>query len=282
MALQDLQGHVSETGVPLRVLGFGSNVVISQASSEFLFLRLGKEFSGYQFLPDDIELDRRLLERNPEPATSARDSERILVRGGTSLMSLSRELSRLGFSGLEFAAGIPASVGGAVIMNAGAHGGAMSDVVEEVYVVTRTGQLATLAAKDLKFSYRHSELPLGCIVVGARLCLERGDPETIQRVRAEFLEHRRRTQPLHLPSVGSVFKNIHEDVVVHYAGKLLDEVGLRGFTIGGAQFSDLHANWIVRCREDGRIEDVISLITLGREKVLSVLGKTLEPEVHLW
>ena len=266
-ALAELQTVLADLKQPVRILGYGSNVVISQNSADHVFLRFGKEFSGHEFL---------------EPEVADSRDVRVFVRAGTSLMALSRELSRAGFSGLEFAAGIPASIGGAVAMNAGAHGGTMSDIIAAVELVTTAGETLSVPASQLKFAYRRTELPLGAIVSGATLRLQRGDPEQIQRVRAEFLEHRRRTQPLHLPSVGSVFKNIHEDVVVHYAGRMLEAAGLRGYTLGGVHYSEMHANWIVRCAETGSIEDVMSLISIGRDKVFAQFGKTLEPEVHLW
>lgn len=280
--LQELWAQLRSAPVRSRILGFGSNVLLSSASAETVFVRLGKEFAGYEFIGKERDITFDDFANRAVVADRTDGGDLLLVKAGSSLMSLSRDLCRAGFSGLEFAAGIPASVGGAVKMNAGAHGGAMSDIIEAVHLLTAEGSFRTVPRAAIKFTYRHSPLPEDAIILGATLRLTRGEPAQIQRLRSEFLEHRRRTQPLHLPSVGSVFKNIQEPYGVLHAGRLLEEVGMKGFSLGGVQYSELHANWIVRCKDSGRVEEVMQLIQLGQARVVERFGKTLEPEVHLW
>lgn len=241
-----------------RVLGFGSNVVIPDGGVDTPVIRLGQEFNSF-----------------------AVNGDRVVVGGAVSLMALSRKISEAGYSGLEFAAGIPASVGGAVRMNAGAHGKEIGAIVSRVTAVSASGEVCRLSANELAFQYRTVNIPHGCIVVEAELLLVKADREQILEERTRCLEYRKRTQPLHLPSAGSVFRNPGTGPN-ESAGYLLERVGLKGHRLGGVCYSELHANWLVKCDESARADDVRRLIDIGREKVLAEFGTELIPELVLW
>lgn len=244
-------------GVPYHVLGAGSNLLIDDAGVVRPVVRLGRG------LREVRQLGRGELE----------------VGAGAALMTLARTASSAGYAGLEFAGGIPASLGGAVRMNAGAHGGQMADVVVAVTCVLPTGEVVELPASDLNFRYRSAALPLGAIVVGARLRLVEGDRTAIEGRRAEFLARRKATQPLTVPSFGSVFKNPPGD---RSAGAVLEGVGMKGAHRGGAAVSELHANWIINPDRTATAQDVIELIEACREAAKRGSSIDLEPEVVRW
>jgi UDP-N-acetylmuramate dehydrogenase len=244
-------------GVSWRVLGNGSNLLIDDAGIETCVIRLGK---GFRFLREAA-------------------AGEFVVGGATSLMTISRELSDRGYSGLEFAGGIPASLGGAVRMNAGAHGGEMAQVLHSVTAVHGRGETVTLNAADLRFAYRHSELPPGAIVTEARLTLTPGDAQRSAELRAKFLAERKARQPLTVPCAGSIFKNPPGS---KSAGALIESTGLKGTWNGGAQVSELHANWIVNPKRTATAAEVLQLITKCQEQVLAQHGVELHPELVVW
>jgi UDP-N-acetylmuramate dehydrogenase len=179
-------------------------------------------------------------------------------------------------SGLEFIAGIPGSVGGALRMNAGTHAGNMADVCEAVYVLLSDGILAKLMGAKLSFSYRRLELPPAAVVLEAELQLTPSSRAQIrQRIRS-LLKVRKEKQPWQLPSAGSVFKNPPGD----FAGRLIEAVGLKGVRIGDAQISPKHANFIVN-RGQARASDIHALIQLAQEKVSQEFGVQLELEIEV-
>jgi UDP-N-acetylmuramate dehydrogenase len=200
------------------------------------------------------------------------------VGAGASLMRVARDLSGAGYAGLEFAGGIPASIGGAVYMNAGAHGGEMSSIITRVRVCQPDGSIDELVHRDLPVAYRRGGIPDGAIVMGAWLQLVEGDRDSIEKRRQTFLEHRKQTQPLHLPSAGSVFKNPPGLV----AGRLIEEAGLRGTKRGGAQISPQHGNWIVNPDRTALASDVLYLMELCRSRVLEQTTILLETEQKMW
>jgi len=259
-SLWDLQAALkilTAEGQPVRVLGFGSNVLVSDAGIRGWIVRLGQSLRSVERLEGD----------------------RFVIAGGASLMSVARKVSGDGFSGLEFAAGIPASLGGAIFMNAGAHGSEISERVERVSLVMADGSFREYSREELPWAYRSSGLPRGAVVIAAQLHLPAGDPERIARACNENLTHRKNTQPLSLPSAGSVFKNPSPQLP---AGKLLEEAGLKGVAVGGASVSTLHANWIVNPEKRATASDVLSLIDLCQKRVRDQSGVLLEPEVRLW
>jgi UDP-N-acetylmuramate dehydrogenase len=182
-----------------------------------------------------------------------------------------------GLSGLEFGVAIPASFGGAVLMNAGAHGRELADLLESIDVfVLDQGVAQTLPVEDAEFAYRRSGLPSGSVVTGAAMLLRAGDPSEIRRRIEEAREWRRRTQPLAEPNCGSVFKNPPGD----HAARLIDAAGGKDLSVGGAAVSAKHANFIV-ASEGTSASDVATLIRSVQERVASRFGVRLEPEVHL-
>lgn len=255
--LSHLVAFCTRNQLPTRFLGAGSNVLIADDGLSGVVVRLGRSF------------------RTVTPLGEAR----FAVGGAMSLMSLSRELSDSGFSGLEFAGGIPASFAGAVRMNAGAHGGEIGSLLESVSILLPDGRSEVLGVQDLRFSYRHSEFPLGSCIVSATLRLAPGDKVRTATLRREHLAERKRRQPLTVPSAGSVFKNPSSE---KSAGFLIEAAGLKGTEIGGATISNLHANWIVNEQRNAKASDVRDLIALCRERVLNNFNVNLEPELQIW
>ena len=252
-ALKVLGDH----GEPYRVLGAGSNLLVTDTGIEDWVIKLGKGLRRYHEKEDGV----------------------LEVGAAMPLMTLSREVSARGLSGLEFAGGIPASVGGAVFMNAGAHGGDMSNCIESIELVLPSGEIAKISSDTLVFSYRRTELPTGAIVTGAQLRLVESDPVVVERRRAEFLAERKKNQPLTLPSAGSVFKNPSPS---RTAGVLIEEAGIRGHRIGGAIISPMHGNWIVNDTKNARERDVVQLISFCQRTIHDCHGIDLEPELVRW
>jgi len=243
--------------MPWRVLGSGSNLVIADGGVRGCVIRLGRGFRGVVSLTDAC----------------------FEIGAGASLMSIARDLSQLGFSGLEFAGGIPASIGGAVYMNAGAHGSEMVNVLRSVTILDCEGAQHTLTPSELKFSYRHSGIPDSTIVIGAQIALVSSDASATTQRRAAYLAERKLRQPLSLPSCGSVFRNPSPEVS---AGSILEQAKMKGHWHGGAQVSELHANWIVNPKRSATAADVCALVTECQQRALELYGLELMPEVKLW
>lgn len=245
---------VRETGIAILVLGKGSNLLISDEGFAGLVIRLGR---GFRWV--------------------GRDGDRLSAGGSMPLPALAGAALSHSLAGLEWGVGVPGSLGGAVRMNAGAHGGEMSDVLEriEVFDIGRGGTV-TVPAQDAGFVYRGSSLPGDGIVTQAVVRLMRGDPERIRARMDEVREWRRLHQPLAEPNCGSVFKNPPGA----FAARLIDDAGLKGRTIGGATVSTKHANFIVTT-EGARAADVVDLIRSVQEVVAARYDVRLEPEVRL-
>ncbi len=194
---------------------------------------------------------------------------------GALLAQAARQACRAGLSGLEFATGIPGTIGGAVVMNAGAYGSEMKDILLSAQVLTEDGSQREVSAGELELGYRTSSiLRNGWIVLGVRLRLQKGDPETIgQRVR-ELTAARKAKQPLEYPSAGSTFKRPEG----FFAGKLIQDAGLKGFQIGGAQISEKHSGFVIN-RGGATASDVMELCRQVSEKVKAQSGVELEMEV---
>ncbi|MBX7138320.1 MAG: UDP-N-acetylmuramate dehydrogenase [Oligoflexia bacterium] len=256
-ALSGLIKRLNTAGVSYRILGLGSNVLIPDQGVPGYVIKLG---AGFRMLQD---LGAGLLR----------------VGGANALMTVSRQLSEQGLCGLEFAGGIPASIGGAVRMNAGAHGHEMAELIERVEIVNQSGELLTLSAKELTFSYRYSSFAEGCVVAAVALRPVPGDAAASAKLRAEYLAERKQRQPLSVPSCGSVFKNPSRE---QPAGKLIEEAGLKGYQVGGARISELHANWIVNPERLASCADVQTVIDHIVKKVQAHAGIGLEPEVVRW
>jgi UDP-N-acetylmuramate dehydrogenase len=243
------------TDVPFAVIGKGSNVLISDEGFPGVVLRLGK---GYRW--------------------AARDGGALSAGGAMPLPALAGVALRHLLTGLEFGVAIPASLGGAVKMNAGAHGRSISDVLSrvEVFVLEPGGGRRSIAAGDAGFRYRGSELPSRAVVVGAALALGPGDDGAIRERMEEAREWRRRTQPIAEPNCGSVFKNPEGA----HAAQLIEAAGAKGLRVGGARVSEKHANFIV-ADPGASAADVWTLVERVREAVEARSGIRLETEVQL-
>ena len=243
-----------EHAQPYYVLGNGSNLLVSDEGYRGLVLQLYRNFN-------DIQVN----------------GETITVQSGAMLAAVARTAYQTGLTVLEFASGIPGTIGGAVVMNAGAYGGEMKNVLKEVTVLTKEGEVLVIPAKALELGYRTSVIPKnGWIVLGAVLQLKKGDQEQILARMEELKEQRITKQPLDLPSAGSTFKRPEG----YFAGKLIMDAGLRGFTVGGAQVSEKHCGFVVN-RGNATAADVWELICEVKRRVKEMTGVELEPEVKL-
>jgi len=243
-----------ECAVPVFRLGNGSNLLVSDEGIEGLVLHIGEHFGQVEIHGTEIR-----------------------AQSGASLAKVCRAAGQAGLSGLEFAYGIPGTVGGAIMMNAGAYGGEISHHLVEVEALDEEAELHTVPAEDMRFSYRHSlmmEVPW--TVTGAVWRLAPGDPKAIMEVMRDYTHKRAQKQPLQLPSAGSVFKRPEG----HYAGALIEAAGLKGLTVGGAQVSTLHAGFIVNVG-DATAEDVMRLADLVTERVYAHSGVLLEKELRI-
>lgn len=194
---------------------------------------------------------------------------------GAMLSTIMKNTVRENLTGFEFAAGIPGTVGGGIFMNAGANNGEIKDVVEEV-TIWHKGSVQKLGLDQLSFEYRKCHLPEGSIITNAVFRLEKGSKEKSEKNIKEYLDYRNITQPVNLANTGSIFKN--PDNIA--AGQLLEELGLKGEDIGGARFSELHANFIVN-GGNAHASDVIKLIKKAQKMALEQRGITLETEVKI-
>lgn len=201
---------------------------------------------------------------------------KITAQCGATLSRIASEAKRASLAGMEFAHGIPGTLGGAVYMNAGAYGGEMKNIVESVTVLRR-GELVTVPNEECGFGYRHSVFEeTGDVIVSAVIALGPGDPDEIQAKMRELMERRRDKQPLEWPSAGSTFKRPETG----YAAQMIDEAGLKGFAVGGAQVSEKHAGFLIN-RGGATFEDFRALMETVREKVRAQTGTLLEPEVRI-
>jgi UDP-N-acetylmuramate dehydrogenase len=252
--LQAVHRAVSRTRVPWVVLGKGSNVLVADTGFPGLVLRLGH---GYRW--------------------AGREGERLRAGGAMPLPALAGVAARHRLTGLEFGVAIPASLGGAVRMNAGAHGGQMADVVTQVVVFRlEAGGLETIPAARAGFGYRASALPPDAVVTGASVALHRDDAAAIRGRMDQIRAWRRRTQPVAEPNCGSVFTNPRGD----HAARLIDAAGCKGLREGGARVSEKHANFVV-AEPGATAADVARLIHRVRSLVLDRDGIELIPEVRL-
>lgn len=241
-----------EEKLPFFVLGNGSNLLVSD--------------SGYRGVI--IQMDRNMEEIRVE-------GEEIHACAGALLSSVAVAARNASLTGFEFAGGIPGTIGGAAVMNAGAYGGELKDVLKEVTVMTREGELLTIPVDKLEMGYRTSIIKTsGYLVLEAVISLKKGDEEKIRAVMKDLSERRTEKQPLDYPSAGSTFKRPEG----YFAGKLIMDSGLRGYRVGGAQVSEKHCGFVINAG-GATAEDVRSLMDHVIQVVREKYGVTLEPEV---
>jgi UDP-N-acetylmuramate dehydrogenase len=243
--------------VPWFILGMGSNVLAPSEGTDHVILRLSGDLAGTAFGKEGHRW-------------------RVTAGGGARLPSLSGAACMQGASGLQFAVGIPGTVGGAVVMNAGAYGSTISDLLETVTVRLSSGARETLAAEDCGFGYRTSRFGQEAAVIeSVDLVLEEGDPDELRREAVEILELRRRKFPLDYPNAGSVFRRPYDGTP---PGLLIEQSGLKGFRIGGAGVSTRHANFVVNMG-DASSGDVEAVIETVRSRVFEDTGISLREEI---
>jgi UDP-N-acetylmuramate dehydrogenase len=240
-------------GIPCFCLGAGTNLLVSDRGMRGLVVRLGDGFAKIKI-----------------------DDAKVVAGAAAPFGTLVQEVVDRGLAGLEFGEGIPGTVGGGLVMNAGAFGGEIAKVVTLVHVVTESGEALALSKDDVKFAYRRTELPAHFIITRVDFELARGDRTQLTARVAELHAKRASRQPRGVPNAGSIFKNPPGN----FAGKLLEGAGLKGTRLGGAAFSDQHANFIVNLG-GAQAAEVRALIDMARNKVKEQSGVWLEPEVRL-
>ncbi|CAG9619802.1 UDP-N-acetylmuramate dehydrogenase [Sutcliffiella rhizosphaerae] len=253
--LQEIMKLIDKHQVKWTAIGRGSNLLVSDLGIEGVVIKLGKGM-------DNLELN----------------GNEVWAGGGYSLIKLVTIISKKGLSNLEFAAGIPGTVGGAVFMNAGAHGSDMSKVLKKAHILFEDGTMEWLTPEELKFSYRTSllqkERPGICLE--AVLTVEEGNRDEIVSLLQKNKDYRRDTQPFSYPCAGSIFRN----PLPEYAGQLIEKAGLKGYKIGGAKVSEMHGNFIVN-DDKAKAQDVLALIQFIKRTVLEKYNVSLETEVEI-
>lgn len=252
--------------MPVAVIGNGSNLLVGDKGIRGLVIGIGKGLS---------EID--VTEAVAQQSTAQGNGHVITAGAGAILAAVAAKAAEASLSGLEFASGIPGSVGGAVVMNAGAYGGEIKDVLIDATVLTAEGELRTVTRDELDLSYRHSIVPeKGYIVLSARFRLTSKPQDEIKSYMAELRAKRVEKQPLEYPSAGSTFKRPEG----YFAGKLIMDAGLRGYSVGDAQVSGKHCGFVVN-KGEATAADVLTLIKDVQETVLKQFGVKLEPEVKM-
>lgn len=248
----DLIKACKELDISYYLLGNGSNMLVSDEGLNGVVISFSQKMNGI-----------------------SREGNRLTAKAGALLSSLCRFAANEGLGGLEFAFGIPGSIGGAVFMNAGAYGGEMKDVVTSVTALFPDGEIKTVSAKDADFGYRHSAFEEnGAVILSAEFELYPDDKAVIEEKMKDILGRRKDKQPLEWPSAGSAFKRPKNG----FAAAMIDECGLKGFSVGGAQVSEKHAGFVIN-RSNATCEDVLNLLDAVKEKVFEKTGVMLEPEI---
>ena len=238
--------------IPFFILGNGSNILVSDEGYRGVIIEIGSAYSGVRML-DDI----------------------VIAKAGTTMAKLSHFAMENDLTGLEFASGIPGTVGGGIIMNAGAYGGEMRQITYRVKAVTPSGEVIYLSNADMEFEYRNSKAKReGYIILQAEFRLHRGEKSVIEGIMRDLAKKRRDKQPLEYPSAGSTFKRPQG----YYAGKLIADAGLKGLSVGGAQVSEKHAGFLINTGS-ATAADMYELINQVRTKVKEAYSVVLEPEV---
>ena len=244
--------YLNQIEIPYLVLGNGSNLLVSDEGFRGIVLKTKGSFT-------EIKVD----------------GEQVTAQAGALLSQVARAAYEHGLTGLEFAAGIPGTVGGAVVMNAGAYGGEMAHVVEMVQVVDKFGEILTMDNASMEFGYRKSAIKnQPFVATQATFKLQRGDKEQIKAKMDELAAARREKQPLEFPSAGSTFKRPEG----YFAGKLIMDAGFRGYTLGGAQVSEKHCGFVIN-KGNATAQDISDLMKEVSDGVYEKFGVRLEPEV---
>lgn len=252
--LQEILRAVTKENRPFFVIGNGSNLLIGDKGYQGVVVELGDGFKKTETVANTLR-----------------------AGAGVMLSKAANTAWENGLSGMEFAGGIPGTVGGAIVMNAGAYGGEIKDIIVSVTVMSRNGELFTLQKEDLDLSYRHSIIPeKEYIVLEAEFRLASGEREEIGALMQEYNRRRKEKQPLEYPSAGSTFKRPKG----YFAGKLIQDSGLAGYTVGGAKVSEKHCGFVIN-ENHATASDIIQLIRDVQQIVLEKQGVLLQPEVKM-
>lgn len=253
-ALSEIVKYFQEKALPFTILGNGSNVLVSDYGTEYAVIRIADGLCELYLA----------------------DEETVFCGAGVKLSALCKFALENSLSGLEFAYGIPGTCGGALFMNGGAYGGEMKDVAARVCHIDKCGGAGELSGDELKFSYRHSAYEEnGFIITGAYFKLKKAPKEDIKAKMDDLISRRREKQPLEYPSAGSTFKRPKG----YFAGGLIEQCGLKGFSFGGAKVSEKHAGFIINYN-NASTDDIKTLIELVKQDVFRKTGIMLEPEVR--
>lgn len=262
--IKELVTLFNNENVPYYVIGNGSNLLVSDDGIRGVVIKLYDRYSGYEFLHDEV--------------MSAADKANVIyikVQAGMSLVKLGKIAADNSLTGFEFASGIPGSIGGGVMMNAGAYGGELKDVIVKATVMDKTGNIYELTKDELNMGYRTSVIAeKNLIVLEAVIALTPGDKKSVKEKMSELAASRVGKQPLEYPSAGSTFKR----PAGNFAGKLIQEAGLKGACVGGAMVSEKHAGFVVNTG-NATAKDVITLTDMVCDKVYLESGVRLELEV---
>ena len=250
--LKDLINYLDGEGIPRYLIGNGSNLLVSDDGFRGVILETRRLFS-------DIKVEE----------------ETIIAKAGALMSKIGSVALENGLTGFEFAAGIPGTIGGGVVMNAGAYGGELKDVIVSVRVLTKDSKSEEISCEDMGFGYRTSVVRKNeYIVTEVKIKLSKGNKEEIKATMEDLKERRKSKQPLEYPSAGSTFKRPEG----YFAGKLIEDAGLRGYSVGGAMVSEKHCGFIIN-KGDASASDVDKLIKDVSKRVKDSFGVTLEPEV---
>jgi len=254
-SVADTVGYCRRSGMKFAVLGNGSNIIAADNDFDGAVLIMGSDFSEITYI---------------------RDGE-TECQAGLMLSKLCTAMMHEGLTGMEFAYGIPGTVGGAVYMNAGAYGGEMSDIVVSADYLDTDGTIKTIMKENMDFSYRHSAfMKSGRIILKVRVKLKKGNVSEIEQKMNELLEKRKDKQPLNYPSAGSTFKRPEGA----FAAALIEQCGLKGLTVGGAQVSEKHSGFVIN-KGNATFDDIMQLVAAVQEKVKEDTGYSLEMEPEI-
>ena len=254
--LRNILEYEKKDNIPLTVIGNGSNLLVSDDGIKGIVLKIEIEK-----IDEHIQNDEIL----------------ITVGSGIKLGAIAQKCLKEEIAGFEFASGIPGTIGGAIRMNAGAHGSEMKDIVKTVTYMTRDGEVHTITNEQAKFEYRKSLFAeKDYIILEVGMQLKKGNAEEIKEKMTEYATYRKEKQPIEYPSAGSTFKRGTDFVTA----KLIDECGLKGYQIGGAQISEKHAGFIIN-KNNATAQDVIKLMEYTKEQVYKKFGKKIEQEIEI-
>lgn len=244
----------NESKTPCMVMGNGSNMLVSDKGIRGVVIHVGSNMSGCRI-----------------------DGETVYAEAGILMSALAKKILEAELTGFEFAAGIPGTLGGGIYMNAGAYGGELKDIIDEVTYIDENNEIKTSKNDELEFGYRHSIFETGkYVILSCTMKLKKGNFEEIKAQMADFTKRRNDKQPVSMPSAGSTFKRPEG----YFAGKLIQDCGLMGYSIGGAQVSEKHAGFVVN-KGGATADNVLKLIEHIQKTVMDKFGVWLEPEVRL-